>query len=105
MNNQGINSLAPISARYTAQAVEVVSLMCAAHLYVACQALDLRVLHNTLLDALDKTISTAAHEVFGHLSQTDRDQLITTLTRAARDSWARSSRETCSIEAKCYQKP
>lgn len=42
MSNQAVNSLALISARYTADAVEVVSLMCAAHLYSLCQALDLQ---------------------------------------------------------------
>ncbi|KAH8589792.1 L-Aspartase-like protein [Bisporella sp. PMI_857] len=43
MGNQGINSLALISARYTLQAVEVFSQLAAAHLVALCQALDLRV--------------------------------------------------------------
>jgi phenylalanine ammonia-lyase len=44
MHNQAINSLALISARYTMQAVEIASMMCAAYIVMACQALDLRVL-------------------------------------------------------------
>ncbi|PWY89455.1 putative phenylalanine ammonia-lyase [Aspergillus sclerotioniger CBS 115572] len=44
MGNQSVNSLALISARYTGQSVQLLSMMCAAHLYVLCQALDLRAL-------------------------------------------------------------
>jgi phenylalanine ammonia-lyase len=44
MHNQALNSLALVSARYTHDAVEVVSLMTAAYLYAACQALDLHAL-------------------------------------------------------------
>ncbi|KAG8529025.1 uncharacterized protein KY384_006715 [Bacidia gigantensis] len=42
MHNQAVNSLALVSARYTLQSAEIVMLMAAAHLYVLCQALDLR---------------------------------------------------------------
>lgn len=42
MGNQGINSLALISARYTLQAVDTFSQLAAAHLVALCQALDLR---------------------------------------------------------------
>ncbi|KAI1826869.1 PAL-domain-containing protein [Xylaria intraflava] len=43
MGNQGINSLALISARYTLTAVETFSQLAAAHLVALCQAIDLRV--------------------------------------------------------------
>ncbi|MBH1945658.1 aromatic amino acid lyase, partial [Erythrobacter sp. YJ-T3-07] len=42
MGNQGINSLALISVRYTLDAVDVLSQLMAAHLVALCQALDLR---------------------------------------------------------------
>ncbi|KAA8645340.1 hypothetical protein EYZ11_011700 [Aspergillus tanneri] len=45
MHNQALNSLAFISARYAADAVEVLSLMAATYLYVLCQAVDIRALH------------------------------------------------------------
>ncbi|KAE8155249.1 L-Aspartase-like protein [Aspergillus avenaceus] len=45
MHNQGLNSLAFIACRYTADTVELLSLMSATYLYVLCQALDLRALH------------------------------------------------------------
>lgn len=52
MGNQGINSLALISSRYTLDAVNVLSQLCAAHLVAVCQALDLRVMHLKFLDVL-----------------------------------------------------
>ncbi|KAJ5579780.1 uncharacterized protein N7459_005765 [Penicillium hispanicum] len=45
MHNQSLNSLAFIATRYASEAVEVLSLMTATYLYVLCQALDLRALH------------------------------------------------------------
>ncbi|KAJ5436045.1 Phenylalanine ammonia-lyase [Penicillium cf. griseofulvum] len=42
MNNQSVNSLALIACRYVKEGVDIVTMMCAAHLYVLCQALDLR---------------------------------------------------------------
>jgi len=44
MGNQALNSLALVSARYTLEAVDVLSQICAAHLLALCQALDLRAL-------------------------------------------------------------
>ena len=42
MGNQALNSLALVSARYTLEAVDVLSQIASAHLLAACQALDLR---------------------------------------------------------------
>ncbi|CRK21151.1 hypothetical protein BN1723_012256 [Verticillium longisporum] len=42
MGNQALNSLALVSARYTLEAVDVLSQMASAHLLALCQALDLR---------------------------------------------------------------
>ena len=44
MGNQSLNSLALVSARYTLEAVDVLSQIASAHLLVLCQALDLRAL-------------------------------------------------------------
>ncbi|KAL0934262.1 phenylalanine ammonia-lyase [Colletotrichum truncatum] len=49
MQNQGINSLAFLSGRRTMEAVDVLSHMCAAHVYVCCQAIDLRDYHERFL--------------------------------------------------------
>lgn len=50
MGNQSLNSLALISARYTHTALEVLSQLAACHLFVLCQALDLRAMHHRFLD-------------------------------------------------------
>ena len=65
MHNQAINSLALIAARYTIQAAEVTSMMCAAYLYVICQALDLRVLHRQFLEELGPVISAVTRATLG----------------------------------------
>ncbi|KAL8991730.1 MAG: hypothetical protein Q9169_007703, partial [Polycauliona sp. 2 TL-2023] len=67
MHNQAINSLAFISARYTATAVELVSLMCASYLYAACQALDLRVLQLLFFESLEPALYTVNRQVFSPL--------------------------------------
>lgn len=60
IHNQSITSLALISARYTTTAIEIVSSMAACSLYTACQAVDLRVMHQTFLQHFEGT----ALEVF-----------------------------------------
>jgi phenylalanine ammonia-lyase len=60
MHNQAVNSLALLSARYTAQSVEVLSLMVASAIYTGCQAVDLRVLHQTFLSRF----AARAEEIF-----------------------------------------
>ncbi|KAJ2906508.1 phenylalanine ammonia-lyase [Zalerion maritima] len=42
MQNQGVNSMALLSTRKTAEAIEVLSMMIASHIFVLCQAADLR---------------------------------------------------------------
>ncbi|KAF5593867.1 phenylalanine ammonia-lyase [Fusarium subglutinans] len=58
MHNQSINSLALISGRYTLQAADIVTQMCAAHLFAVCQALDLRVLHMTYLKCVRNELAS-----------------------------------------------
>jgi len=53
MGNQALNSLALISARYTHNAADLLSKLCAAHLLVVCQALDLRAFDAAFFSALD----------------------------------------------------
>lgn len=93
MNNQPINSLALISSRYTMQAVETLSLMCAAHLYVVCQALDLRVLSVQFLDTLDMELDKITRDVCDQLANEQLDSLVASLSNAARSSWSASARE------------
>ncbi|KAK8054722.1 hypothetical protein PG994_009789 [Apiospora phragmitis] len=71
MHNQSINSLALLTSRYTMQAVEMVSLMAAAALYVTCQAIDLRVLHITFLETLRPALAETLSRYHRHAWTTD----------------------------------
>ena len=65
MGNQGVNSLALISARYTLDALDILSQLAAAHLVAVCQALDLRALQTRFITALkpdfDASLTKAFH--------------------------------------------
>jgi phenylalanine ammonia-lyase len=52
MGNQSLNSLALISARYTATAAKILTELAAAHILSLCQALDLRAMHLLFLDSV-----------------------------------------------------
>lgn len=80
MHNQGINSLALLSARRTMEAVDLVAHMCACHIYVSCQAVDLRACHllflNTLRDrVLKDTTEKGPFHTFG-LTEVQAEKLI-----------------------------
>lgn len=62
MHNQGINSLALLSARRTMEAVDLVAHMCACHIYVSCQAVDLRASHRLFLEAIRKVLSDTSED-------------------------------------------
>ena len=64
MGFQSLNSLALISARYTLDALQVLSQLAAAHLLALCQALDLRAMHLRFLDALKPHFTEALEETF-----------------------------------------
>ena len=59
MGNQGVNSLALISARYTLDALDILSQLAAAHLVAVCQALDLRALQARFLASLEPDFNAA----------------------------------------------
>ncbi|KAL8670444.1 MAG: hypothetical protein Q9168_005025 [Polycauliona sp. 1 TL-2023] len=64
MHNQALNSLALITARYTLEAVELVSMMSASYLYTVCQALDLRVLQKQFFQQLEPKLYALNLQVF-----------------------------------------
>jgi phenylalanine ammonia-lyase len=64
MNNQSVNSLALIAARYAAESVDIVTMMGAAHLYVLCQALDLRALDRDFFQAVRPHLLALCNEIW-----------------------------------------
>ncbi|KAM0717140.1 hypothetical protein Q7P37_006992 [Cladosporium fusiforme] len=64
MHNQAVNSLALISARYTQDAVELVSLMTSAFIYAICQALDLHVLYIEYMTLIEQKARPAFEQAF-----------------------------------------
>lgn len=64
MGNQALNSLALISARYTLDALQVLTQLSAAHLLALCQALDLRAMHLRFLGTLRGHFTQYLEEAF-----------------------------------------
>lgn len=80
MGNQGINSLALISTRYTLEAVDVFSQLAAAHLVALCQALDLRVRFSDTTDKVPDAspfLGLAARKMYLYVRQDLRIPFIT----------------------------
>ena len=64
MGFQALNSLALISARYTLDALQVLTQLAAAHLLALCQALDLRAMHLLFLETLSPHFTEQLEEAF-----------------------------------------
>ena len=88
MHNQGINSLALISARRTAEAVDLVRRMAACHLYVSSQAVDLRNVQREFLKRLHVDLGRS-DGVFGglELSETQIDELRSRCWHVVESTW------------------
>ncbi|KAL2829834.1 L-Aspartase-like protein [Aspergillus pseudoustus] len=93
MRNQAINSMALVSARYSMQAVEVLSLMCACGLYIACQALDLRALHLAFLENAKAQLPTVTSNIFNaYLSELELEALDNSLSNHLTEAWPTTNR-------------
>jgi len=106
MHNQAVNSMAFASARISMQAVELLQTMCACALYVGCQAVDLRVLHNTFMNNLNQAIVPVNARL--PISEKERESLHEALCARFQESWDSSGtsdlRDRCTtmIESSVY---
>lgn len=98
-HNQSVNSMALASSRFSMQAVEILSIMCACHLYVSCQALDLRALHLEFLELAPVALRVLAGEVFYRLSESELARLGTALGIHIAEEWPKLN--TLSNEERC----
>lgn len=64
MGNQAVNSMALVSARYTVEAIETLSLLMAWSLYLLCQALDLRALQRRTVIKVEAGIVASIGKFF-----------------------------------------
>ncbi|KXG45466.1 Aromatic amino acid lyase [Penicillium griseofulvum] len=96
MNNQSVNSLALIACRYVKEGVDIVTMMCAAHLYVLCQALDLRAM---TLDFL-ATAKVSLRDLYQELWRAGEIPPFDTLWVAITKSWD-AHNDSDEIETRC----
>ncbi|KAF8343592.1 L-Aspartase-like protein [Amanita rubescens] len=83
MHNQSVNSLALISARQTLNSLEILSILLASHIYMLCQAYDLRALQAEFADELKKIVSQELSDTFGHaLTESETSVLLSRATKA-----------------------
>ncbi|KAJ5502797.1 Phenylalanine ammonia-lyase [Penicillium fimorum] len=97
MHNQGINSLALVSARRTIEAVDLLAHMSACHIYVSCQAVEIRANHVRFLSTLrikmeDFTASGALHGL--GLKGLQIETLCAVLLPIVQSSWYRANTNT-----------
>ncbi|KAJ5163156.1 Phenylalanine ammonia-lyase [Penicillium coprophilum] len=96
MNNQSVNSLALIACRYVKEGVDIVTMMCAAHLYVLCQALDLRAMTLEFF----ATAKVALHDLYQELWCAGEIPDFDTLWVAITESWD-AHNDSDEIETRC----
>lgn len=93
MRNQAINSMALVSARYSMEAVEILSLMCACDMYIVCQALDLRALHLAFLEKAKVQMSNVTSSILSvYLSESALTGLHKSLDEHLAQSWPMTNR-------------
>ncbi|KAF7588646.1 hypothetical protein BBP40_005428 [Aspergillus hancockii] len=104
MRNQSVNSLALISSMYTAKCVEILSMMCAAHLYIVCQALDLRAMQQEFFYAAESACEVSLHRILNDLEGYEKASChswFSQIWSTIKASWLERSR--LGVQERCAQ--
>lgn len=102
MHNQAANSLAFITTRYTTEAVDLVSLISAAQLYICCQALDLRVMHLEFLEEFQPLARRITADSFRQaIPQTHLELLHANLWKHLTNEW--SANASMDLQQRCQR--
>lgn len=97
MHNQGINSLALLSARRTMEAVDLLAHMSACHIYVSCQAIEIRANHVRFISDIHAKIEAfIASGEFGKLGLNglQSEALCVSLISTIQSSWSLTNSNT-----------
>ncbi|VUC37210.1 unnamed protein product [Clonostachys rosea] len=88
MGNQSVNSLALVSTRMTAESVKLLTMMAAAHLYMLCQAVDLRCREQQLFEQLSSLVRLEFEAVFSQtLTSPELDSIYSETWPMIKTSW------------------
>lgn len=98
LNNQSVNSLALIASRYVAKSVDVLTMMCAAHLYVVCQALDLRALDQEFFTEIKSPLRKLYDETW---DSTSKMIPFTRIEKSINESW--HAHNQLDLSERCFQ--
>lgn len=102
MHNPAVNSPAFITTRCTTEAVDLVSLMSAAQLYICCQALDLRVMHLEFLEEFQPAARRITIDYFRQaIPQTHLESILAKLRKHITDEW--SATASMDLQPRCQR--
>ncbi|KAK0194557.1 phenylalanine ammonia-lyase [Armillaria mellea] len=86
MHNESVNSMALLSARASVSSLEVLAMLISSHLYILCQALDLRAMQHDFLTGLNLIAESELTSAF-KLKSSDVLDLSSLVNRVLRNSY------------------
>lgn len=102
LNNQSVNSLALVSSRMTEKATELLAMMSAAHLFMLCQAVDLRARNEDFLHEAKKLMRREFENLFSSaLDSGELSAQFSPLWTAFHSSWQKNNK--LKSKARCQQ--
>ncbi|KAI8456277.1 L-Aspartase-like protein [Phakopsora pachyrhizi] len=99
-HNHTINSLTFLSGRKTLEAIDVLNLLMASHIYFLCQALELRVIENRFCETLETLIYENLVSVFQDYTDQDQNINFKLLAMQVLDMFWRKQEHNSSLDSK-----